>query len=102
MKVEPYARTFDRDIPLTIAPIACSRMPKWKLRALYWPASKSPAPSKVRRVFVEGYRSAEPPISQGWFFAIALSTLPDDSRVAVPLASGAKVGRSLSHPSGGR
>src|SRR5260370_4842419 len=53
-KRRAVARIFDSVMPFTIAPMACSRMPKWKLRALYWPASKSPAPSKVSRVFVAG------------------------------------------------
>ena len=51
-------------------------------------------------VLVEGARSAEPPISQGTFLATALRTLPDESRLATPLASAGKVGRSLSQPSG--
>ncbi len=32
MKPEPNERSFDSDMPLQIAPMACSRMPKWKLR----------------------------------------------------------------------
>ena len=38
---------------------------------------KSPAPSKVRRVFAEGARSAEPPISHGTFFATAFKKTVD-------------------------
>ena len=49
-------------MPFAIAAIACSRMPKWKLRPPRLAASKSPAPSNVRCVFVDGARSAEPPI----------------------------------------
>ena len=54
------------------------------------PASKSPAPSNVRRVLVDGARSAAPPISQGTFRAIAFKTMPDEMRVAIPLASAGK------------
>ena len=80
--------------------MACSRMPKCMLRPPRVAASNSPAPSKVRRVLVEGARSAAPPISQGTFWARMLRILPEESRVAMPLASAGKVGRSLSHPSG--
>ena len=45
------------------------------------------------RVFVDGARSADPPISHGTFFATALSTLLDDSRLATPFASAGKVGQ---------
>ena len=44
---------------------ACSRMPRWKLRPPRSSGWKSPAPSKVRRVFVEGARSAAPPEQPG-------------------------------------
>ena len=47
------------------APIACSRMPKCMLRPPSVSASRSPAPSNKSRVFVDGERSAAPPISQG-------------------------------------
>src|SRR5258706_238790 len=59
--------------------MACSRMPKCMLRPPYESASKSPAPSKVMRVLVDGVRSAEPPISQGRVGATAFSTLADAS-----------------------
>src|SRR5260370_33826850 len=98
---DPDDLFFDSPMPFTIAPIACSRMPKWNLRGFKFPASKSPAPSNVSRVFVDGYKSAEPPISQGSFLAMALRTLEDESRVARPLASAANVGSSLSHPLAG-
>ena len=80
--------------------MACSRMPKWRLRPRWLPAWKSPAPSNVSRVLVDGARSAAPPISHGTFLATAFSTFPEESRVAIPLASGAKGGTSLSQPSG--
>src|SRR5260370_4762510 len=53
--------------------MACSRTPKCRFR----PESvgvKSPAPAKVRRVLVEGVRSADPPSSHGTFLPMALST----------------------------
>src|ERR1700721_3047861 len=40
-------------------------------------------------------------MSQGWFLAMAFKTLAEESRGARPLASGAKLGSSLSHPAGG-
>jgi hypothetical protein len=36
----------------------------------------------------------------GIFSAMAFSTLPDESRVAMPFASGGKIGSALSQPSG--
>src|SRR5436190_24119281 len=99
-KPEPKGRILESDRPLRIAPIACSRMPKCRLRPAGLAKLKSPAPSNVRRVLQEGARSAEPPISQGTFLARILSTLPEESRVAKPLASGGKVDRPLSQPSG--
>ena len=51
-------------------------------------------------VLVDGARSAAPPISQGTFLATAFNTLPDEARVAIPLASAGKAGKSLSQPSG--
>src|SRR5664280_110192 len=69
--------------PLTIAPIACSRTPKCRLRparlqpppsepSLSWPGAsgglKSPWP--LSAVKVDGSRSAEPPTSAGSFGAI--------------------------------
>src|SRR5580765_3371146 len=97
-KPAPKGRTFDSDIPLQMAVIACSRMPKWKLRPPYEPASKSPAPSKVSRVFVEGKRSAAPPISHGTVWHTAFSTLPEESRVARPLGSAGEGASDLSPP----
>ena len=52
-------------------------------------------PRRSSWVLVEGARSAEPPISQGTFLAMALSTLPDESRLAIPLGSAGKVGQVL-------
>lgn len=63
-------------------------------------ASKSPAPSKVSRVFVDGYKSAEPPTSHGIFFARAFRTLEEDSRVASPIASTGKEAGLCPKPSG--
>ena len=66
--------------------MACSRMPKWRLRP--GPSGpKSPAPGNLSRVLVDGARSAEPPISQGTFLAMAFSTSPLVSRVALPFLS---------------
>ena len=98
--VAPNARSFDSDRPLTIAAIACSRMPKWRLRPPGLPGSKSPAPANFSVVLLEGPRSAEPPRNQGMFWASTFSTSPEASRPAMPLASGGKLGRLRSHPAG--
>ena len=70
--------------------MACSRMPKWKLRPRVAARLEIAGAVERERVFVEGARSAEPPISQGIFLATAFSTLPDASRPASPLASAGK------------
>src|SRR5258708_38279761 len=85
-------------MPLTMAPMACSRTPKCRLRPRYSPAKKSPAPSKVKLVLLECARSAEPPMSQGIFLASAFRTLPEESREAMPLASAGELGAVLVLP----
>ena len=60
--------------------------------------SKSPSPSSA--VYVDGSRSAEPPISAGRRGAMAFITLPEATRVAMPLASAGKTGMSASQPAG--
>ena len=45
-------------------------------------------------------RSALPPISHGIFSATAVSTLPLDSRVAIPFGSAGNTGMPASHPAG--
>ena len=47
-------------------------------------------PSNFKSVLVEGARSAEPPSSHGTCLATWLSTLPDEARLAMPLASAGK------------
>ena len=74
-------------MPFMIAPMPCSRTPTWTFRPAGVFGVNTPAPSKVINVFVDGFRSAEPPTTQGTFFAMALSTLPELSRVASPFAS---------------
>ena len=53
------------------------------------------------RVLVEGERSVEPPTNHGCFLAIAFSTLPEESLLAIPFASGGNVGISESQLCGG-
>src|SRR5712691_11155183 len=90
--VAPKARSFDNESPLTAAAIACSRMPKCRFLPPGVPGSKSPAPSNIKVVLVDGLRSADPPSSQGMFCASTLSTLPEASRPAMPLGSAGKPG----------
>src|SRR5437899_8215310 len=97
--VAPNARSFDSERPLTVAAIACSRIPKWRFFPPRLPAWKLPAPSYVRVVLFDGPRSAEPPSSHGMFCASTLSTLPEASRPAMPLGSAGKTGRLRSHRS---
>ena len=84
-------------MPFTIAPIACSRMPKWKLRpANAWCAIES-APSIS--VFVDGARSAEPPTSSGTVAASPLMHALELSRVACE-PTPERSGSPCSQPSG--
>ncbi len=99
-KPDQNGRSFERASPFVIAADANSRTPKWKLRPPRSAGPKSPAPSKVNRVFVEGARSAAPPTSHGTPCATAFSTCPEESRLASPFGSAGNVGMPLSHPSG--
>ena len=99
-KVAPKGRSLDSDSPLTIAAIACSRMPKCRFFPPGLSAWKSPAPSNFSVVLFDGPRSAEPPRNQGMFCASTFSTLPEASRPAMPFASAGKTGRLRSHPAG--
>src|SRR5215469_14179739 len=92
-KVSPKARSLESDSPLTIAAMACSRMPKWKLRPPGLPGSKSPAPVNLSVVLFDEPRSADPPRNQGMFWARTFRTSPEASRPAIPLGSGLKLGR---------
>src|SRR5664279_1068287 len=98
-------------MPLTMAPIACSRMPKCNVRPygpplhiLVWctAGTKLGSPSIV--VLLLSARSAEPPHSSGSTDARAPSTLPDAARVdtelALPSFSVGQLGSALVQPSG--
>ena len=98
-------------IPLTIAPIACSRMPKCRVRPygppghilVWWTdGTKLGSPSIV--VLLLSARSAEPPHSSGSTGASLVSTSPEALRVetafALPSFSVGQVGSAFVHPSG--
>ncbi len=80
-KVEPYGFSIagSSPIPLTIAPIACSRIPNGTLRPTCV-AANTPAPSN--EVFVDSTRSAAPPIIVGVNGLSACMTVLPASRVA--------------------
>ena len=87
--------------------MACSRMPKCSVRPYSLPGNilvwwslgmKDGSPFIVVRLL--SARSAEPPHSSGSTGPIALSTSPEALRVAMPLASGGKLGSALSQPVG--
>src|SRR6266487_5528824 len=96
-------------IPLQIAPMACSRMPKCSVRPYMPPGN--------RRVWCSGgmnegspfivvlllpARSAEPPHSSGSTGASAVRISPEAFRVAIPLASAGNSGSTAAQPSGNR
>src|SRR5439155_1394171 len=98
--VDPTGRTPPcRARPFRIAPMPCSRTPKWTLRAPQVPAATSPP--FLKTTFVEFARSADPPMSSGSFGAMTFSTLPAATRVAWA-SPGANVGRASSQPSARR
>ena len=82
--------------------MACSRMPKWKLRPASFPGAEVAAGA------VEGQQASwsrgpgrpSRPSSQGIRLATWLSTLPDETRLAMPLASAGKGATSASQSFG--
>ena len=82
------------EMPLTIAPLANSRMPKAMLRPACV-ALNSPPP--LNSVFVDSTRSAAPPTIVGVKGLIASITLAPMSRVA-KLSPGSKRGSASTHP----
>ncbi len=85
-------------MPLSTAPIPCSRTPKNRFRPPSCPGPTWAAP--VIRVLVEPPRSAEPPRSSGTAGASACNTVPDAARVASGSTCPAKSGSTSSHPLG--
>src|SRR6266404_6071254 len=92
--VAPNARSFDRERPLTVAAIACSRIPKCRFLPPRLPAWKLPAPSYVSVVLFDGPRSAEPPrdvlrkhvehLARSITAGDALGIRREDGEVAIP------------------
>ena len=92
-------------MPLRIAPMACSRIPKCRIRpagaglqcsVFHLAGTNEPPPSMV--VLFDSARSAEPPQSSGSLAAKALITLPDAARVAISVPAsnlGSAASRSL-------
>ena len=93
-------RRCDSAMPLTIAPMACSRMPKWKLRAAVVVRLED-----RRRLNVRSWSRARdppaPPSSHGTLRAMAFSTLPPASRAGHALGIGREV-RDVSIPAVGQ
>src|ERR1700742_3007964 len=85
-------------IPFNADPIACSRIPKWKLR----PSLRSIVNDvySFKLVSVEGAKSAAPPIRLGSFDAIAFNVLPDAWRVANLPSAALNTGRLSAQPLG--
>ncbi len=79
-------------MPLRIAPMPCSRMPKWKLRPAN--ASRATAGESAMRVRVEGSRSALPPASAGTSAAARCSTTLPWARVAAAPRGASAISRS--------
>ena len=93
-------------IPLMIAPIACSRMPKCSTRPYGFPVhswvDRSTGTNEAAFLIVvrfDSARSAEPPQSSGSCAARALITVPDAARVETSLP-GSNTGSASAMPSG--
>src|SRR3954451_6051034 len=80
-KVEPYGLTMPpwTPRPLTIEPIACSRMPKAMLRP---DCVREKSPPPTNSVFVDSTRAAAPPSYDGTALLNACMTAFPASRVA--------------------
>ena len=96
-------------IPLQIAPMACSRMPKCSVRPYQPPGNiRVWCPGGMNEgspfivVLLLPARSAEPPHSSGSTGASAVRTSPEAFRVAIPLASAGNSGSAAAQPSGSR
>src|SRR3569833_1550774 len=98
-KVAPKGITpFVNAMPFIAAPIACSRIPKWKLRpARFSDVNES---YSFKLVSVDGAKSAAPPIRLGTLAAIAFNALPDATRVATLGSDALNTGRLSFHPFG--
>ena len=79
-------------MPLTIALIASSRMPKWMLRPER--SSAASQPYSLSPVLFDGSRSAEPPMRSVATLASAFITVPFAARVATGFA-GSNAGSAL-------
>src|SRR5688572_14977485 len=83
--------------PFNAEPMACSRIPKWKLRPVR--SSEVNEVDSFKVVSVDGAKSAAPPIRLGKLPAIAFNTLPDAWRVA-NLVPAANTGNLSNQPAG--
>src|SRR5205823_5163403 len=88
--------------------MACSRMPKCRLRPLNtsnsgssrsWPFARSTEPASLIKVSVDGARSADPPMTYGTCAASFWITCCETARVAVALSTFAA---SISSSEGGQ
>jgi len=81
------SRSFDRESPLTMATIACSRRPKCRFLP---PKAPGRSPRLLRTSARFWWTRRDPPIrpaATGTFCASTLSTLPEASRPATPFGS---------------
>ena len=94
-------------MPFMIAPMACSRTPKWSVRPYGPPdhilvcrsAGRNEA-APLTAVLLLSARSAEPPHSSGRTGYRAARTSPEAFRVATPFGSASQAGRVSAQPSG--
>src|SRR6476646_8797869 len=108
MNVPPYALVGPcSTIPDRIAPIACSRIPKCRVRpygvAFQWAVFAAAGPNESTPFIVvlfDSARSADPPHSSGNTGARAVSTAPDAARVETPFGSTGQDGNASVQPSG--
>ena len=84
-------------MPLHTAAMPCSRTPN---ESTFRPGWQIKVGEHFSSVLLEGERSAEPPTSSGMAAASALSTFPEELRVAIAPSAGVNLGRASLHPAG--
>src|SRR5437868_10667565 len=98
-------------MPLMIAPMACSRIPKCRLRdlktsnfggSLRSSFERSIDPPFLISVLVDGARSADPPTTNGAIDARPWITCPEYARVAIGFSDFDDSSSAASYPSGNR
>ena len=91
--VDPYGRIFESDGPLTMAPIACSRMPKCMFRPAPLLALRLPASDSFNSVWLT---ARDPPLTQQPRSVLRKHAARQTITEAIPFLSAGNTGSSAS------